>query len=254
MESQQRSNMVPMSVIATDICQNFGDTTRKYFGDHLVNLINAFKDLHIFLRNEVAVKSVILPLDGIIELPCNFIRETKVGVINDQGRIAVMSVDRKLRIPVPIITNTQVEDLVTDIFNEEIGSPDLPFYNCPLGTGFGELYGNAKSINTLGYFNVNRTDNVLLVSPSIPSGVTNIVMEYITDGVSDGIKLVPSELVNCLTNKAKAMFCLDKSDPRSTTYDNNHMLQFKQVKRMYLAKPIDFYAEIFKQHHQSSPK
>ncbi len=196
-----------------------------------------------------------MPLDGMIELPCNFIRETKVGVINADGRIAVMSVDRKLRIPPQASTMAQVENVLLEVFKENIGSFDFPFYNAYQGGNVvGEIYGNAKSINTLGYFNVNRTDNVLIVSPSIPAGVTNIVMEYITDGVSDGIRLVPSELVNCLTNKAKSMFCLDKSDPRASTYEENHRLQFKNIKRMYLAKPIDFYAEIFKQHHQSSPK
>lgn len=246
--------MVPMAVIATDICQNFGDTTRKYFGDHLVNLINVYKDLHIFLRNEISVKTIILPSDNIVQLPCDFVKETSVGNINCDGRIAVMSVDRKLRVPPTIQTDTDLSNVMSEVFNEEIGAPDFPFYNYWDGGNVGELYGYSKSINLLGYYNINRTDNTLMISPSCPHSDNDFVLEYFTDGVSDGVKFVPTELVNCLTDGAKERFCLDKSDPRHAVYGRKYELGFKNAKRLYLARPIDYYAEIFKQNHQYAPK
>jgi hypothetical protein len=254
---EQNLNMVPAAVIARDICTNFGDTTRKHFGEHLVNIIDAFKFLHIFMRHVVEVKSIILPNSNLVELPCGFIKETKVGIINDQGRIACMSIDKTLRQPAQSATMKEVEAAVTEAFSENIGLDgfSVPFYNCYDGGGIllGEQYGYAQSINTLGYFNIDRKENLLLVSPSVPEN-TSIVMEYITDGVSDGLQLIPSELATCVKNKAKAQFCKDKKDPRFSVYEADYVLDYKNAKRLYNAKPIDYYAEIFKQQHRYAPK
>lgn len=255
---QQRLNMVPIEVIATGICMSFGDTTRKHFDEHLVNLVNAYKEMHIWLPNTgVGVKTISLPADNMVELPCDFILETKVGVINQHGRIAVMSVDRNLRIPVPriVTTDTQLQCALDDIFKQNIGSGDVPFYNFFDGSAFvGELYGYSLSINTLGYYNVDKRRNILMVSESCPWAAGNIILEYISDGVSAGLTLIPSELVNCLTLQMKAMYCLDKGDNRFAEFNRLYELSYKRAKRLALAKPIDFYAEIFKQHHQYAPK
>lgn len=255
--SDNNSNMVPAAVIARDICTNFGDNTRKHFGEHLINIIEAFKFLHIFMRHVVEVKSIVLPNSNLVELPCGFIKETKVGIINDQGRIACMSIDKTLRQPVRSTTMAQVESAIQTAFDQNTGSDafTVPFYNCYDLGGLlvGEQYGYAQSINQLGYFNIDRKENLLLVSPSLPEN-TSIVMEYITDGVSDGLQLIPSELATCVKNKAKAQFCKDKKDARWSVYENDYQLDYKNAKRLYNAKPIDYYAEIFKQQHRYSPK
>lgn len=254
--SERRSNMVPISVIARDICDNFGDSDGKYMGEHLKNIIKTYKELYMFLMNNVSVKSQVMPCDNIIELPCDFVRETKVGIINSDGRIATMSIDGNLRVPIVCKTNTQVSAAIEDAMVAAADSPFFPFYNCfgVDGSYLGEMYGYANSINTLGYFNIDREQNVLIVSPTISSDRFNIVMEYKSDGISKGLELVPTELVNCITDKAKSLFCLDKKDNRYAAFEEYYQLGYKRIKQLYKAKPIDFYAEIFKQSHRSSPK
>jgi len=247
--------MVPISVIATDICDNFGDSDRKYFGEHLKNIINHYKTLHIFLMNEISVKSIILPCDNIMDLPCDFVKETKIGVINSQGRIATMSIDKSLRVPSVAKTDIDVTNALMDIELNNAEAVFFPFYNTfGIDGGFlGEMYGFACSLNPLGYFNVDRASRTLSVASSIPRDM-ELIIEYKSDGVSEGLQLVPTEIVNLLTYKCKSMFCLDKKDPRHNTFENLYQVEYKQIKKLYYGKPIDVYASVFKRYHQSAPK
>lgn len=244
----KQANMVPINVIAVGICDNFGDSTRKYFGEHLKNIISAYHFLHLFLTQDVAVKTITLSPDNIVDLPCNFVRETKIGIINEFGRIATMSVDKNLRLPsTTLTTQGQVDCALTDI---ECGTaPDdfYSFYNAydRDSNYVGELRGYSCSLNSLGYFNIDRENGVLICSPHIPKD-QNIIMEYISDGISDGLALVPIELVSCITNKAKAMFCLDKKDNRAPTFEELYQQAYRNAKRLYLAQRINVYANLFK--------
>lgn len=249
------ANAVPISVIATDICDNFGDSDRKYFGEHLKNIINQYKMMHIFLMNIISVESIIMPYGNIIDLPCNFVKETKVGIINDQGRIATMSIDKNLRAAAPCVTDEQVKASLMDIMLNNAEATFFPFFNCTGidGCGLGEMYGFACSINTLGYFNIDRANRTMTVSNAIPPNY-EIILEYKSDGISDGLIVVPTEIVNLLTYRCKAIFCLDKKDPRYATFNNEYQVEYKQIKKLYYGKPIDVYASVMKSYHKSSPK
>lgn len=247
--------MVPISVIATDICDNFGDSDRKYFGEHLKNIINHYKTLHIFLMNEISVKSQIMPLSNIVDLPCDFVKETKIGVINANGRIATMTIDRTLRVPPVASSDEDVERALEDILNNSASAVFFPFYNTfGIGGGYlGEMYGFACSLNTLGYFNIDRKNRLLSVASSISRDM-ELIIEYKSDGVSEGLQLVPTEVVNLITYRCKAMFCLDHKDNRYTGYNNEYQLEYKQIKKLYYAKKIDHYAQVMAQYNQSAPK
>jgi hypothetical protein len=252
---KEGSNMVPISVIATDICDNFGDSDRKFFGEHLKNIINHYKTLHIFLMNEISVKSQIMPLSNIMDLPCDFVKETKIGVINANGRIATMTVDRSLRIPPVASSTADVDRALEDILTDSASAVFFPFYNTfGIGGGFiGELYGYACSLNTLGYFNIDRKERTIAVASTLPSDM-ELIIEYKSDGVSDGLQLVPTEIVNLITYKCKSIFCLDKKDQRHVTYENQFEVEYKQIKKLYYAKKIDHYAQVMAQYNQSAPK
>lgn len=243
----ERANMVPISVIATGICDNFGDSDRKYFGEHLKNIIATYHFLHVFLSNQVSVKTITLSPDNIVDLPCDFVRETKMGIINPYGRIATLSIDKNLRAPVICTTQSQVEAAINNI-NCNTAPPDFyPFYNAYDRNNdyIGQLKGYSCAVNNLGYFNIDKENGVLIVSPNLPES-QNIILEYISDGISQGLELVPIELVSCITNKSKAMFCLDKKDNREATYENLYQVDYKNVKRLYMAQRISVYASLFK--------
>lgn len=243
---RESANMVPISVIATDICDNFGDSDRKYFGEHLKNIISVYKTLYIFLMNNVNVKTLAFENNTIIDLPCDFVRETKIGVINDQGRIATLSIDKNLRIPVPKRTHKEVSAAIEEAMLGSAIAEFLPFYNYYGfdGNYIAEMRGYSCALNNLGYFNVDREERTLVIS-NIPENL-DIIMEYKSDGVSEGLHLVPTELVNCITSKCKSKFCLDKKDNRFQAYQLEHELEYKLVKRLYNATPIDIYAQLFK--------
>lgn len=241
-------NMVPIAVLATNICMNFGDTDRKYFGEHLTNIIEIYKEFHIKgLIDGVSVQTVTLSPDNIIDLPCDYLRYTKIGIINANGRLATMNIDRNLRVPPPVTTESQLIAVLNDINCGTATGECFPFYNTydVERNYIGEVRGYACALNNLGYFNPIRKDGIMVVSPNIPANV-NILMEYISDGISEGLELVPTEMTLCITNGAKAKFCLDKRDPRAGSFQQMHELNYRDVKKLYRAKPAKIYGQLFK--------
>lgn len=241
-------NMVPIAVLATNICMNFGDTDRKYFGEHLTNIIEIYKEFHIKgLIDGVSVQTVTMSPDNIVDLPCDFIKETKIGIINANGRLATMSIDKNLRVKPPVTSDTQLSAVLDSIDCGTAPKDYYSYYNTyDVEKNYvGELRGYACALNNLGYFNPIRKDGIMVVSPNIPANV-NIIMEYISDGISEGLELVPTEMTLCITNKAKAMFCMDKKDPRAAGFQQMHELNYRDVKKLYRAKPAKIYGQLFK--------
>lgn len=239
--------MVPVSVIATNICQNFGDTTRKFFGEHMTNIIEVYKFLSMFLIEDVNVQTVILSPDNLGALPCDFIRETKIGVINPLGRIAVMSLDANLRVPPKVTTDTQVQNALNTVWNGTCKNEFFTFYNTwdTNKNYIGQRLGFACALNPRGYFKPDRKNGVIIINETVADG-NNIIMEYISDGISNGLRLVPSELVSCITNGAKARFCLDKNDNRASSFQIIHENDFRNARDLYVTKPINMYAELMR--------
>lgn len=240
--------MVPVSVIATNICLNFGDSDRKYFGEHMVNIIEVYKFMHIYLMDDVSAQSIILNAENISSLPCDFVRETKVGIINKSGRIATMSIDKNLRVAPTCKTRADVELALCSIDDGSCAPDCFSFYNTydPARNYIGEQRGYACALNDLGYFNIDRKKQILTCDPAnLPEG-ESIIMEYISDGISAGLELVPVELVDCITKACKSRYCLDKGDNRWQAFEQQYQVAYKNVKTLCRARKISVYAQLFK--------
>lgn len=220
-----------LDVIASDICSGMGDSVNRFKFTILRHLLSGYRELNLFVGQETEVKTSVLEFDNVIKLPCDFIYETKVGLLYN-GNLAVLSLDKS--ITQKTLSQLQSQQQVTDIFQGVFAGELYPFYNCFRGGDYlGEMYGYGRGVYCNGFYNIDRQAGELYTGSLIPEDA-EIVLEYKSDGISDGLKLVPTEMEMTLAYWAKARFYEDRKDFQAANYNQDkYEKAYNKVKRLY---------------------
>lgn len=222
---------VSLDKIANDVCIALGDTHFNHKLTVVNHLLDCYRDFSLYIGAEVSVKTVCLKYGNVINLPNDFVYETKVGVrVNDN--IAILSLDNSNL--ENRVNDTECRSYFTQIWDGEDDGATVSFYNVQGGKG--ELYGRGRGVNNPGTFSINRRDGVIEIGSHIPLGA-EIIVEYITDNVSDvGLKMIPTE-----AKKMHEYFALSEMQ-MSSKYSNitkaqinrnRYETEFGRVKRLY---------------------
>ena len=120
---------------------------------------------------EQVVKTTTKSVDSLLQatLPTDYVKLLRVGYKNNENEF----------VPLGYKSNLTLDSTITAQVNDDIYDENNPYYHVDLGKKFG--VGGGK--NTLGYYRINRNDNVINFSSEL-SGKT-VFMEYISDGTSD---------------------------------------------------------------------
>lgn len=232
--------LVSLDSIASRICSGMDDPGMTYKYKILTHLIAAYKEFHLYVDHEFDVQTAILAPDNIIELPKNFVYETKVGLLRG-GKCAVLTLDRNM--PPKQLNHTETLEHLENIWND-IDCPGnfiYPFYNSPRG----DISGCGCHLNKSGLYNINRKTGTLEIGSLLPSDV-EIVIEYKSDGVSaEGLKLVPSEQEDVLSYGAKERFFEDKQNwAAAAKFGEKHKEKWYMTKRLYNFRSALYIAEV----------
>lgn len=226
-------SLVSLDVIASNICAGMGDSTNRFKFTILRHLLSVYRDLNLYLNQDTEIKTAVLEYNNAVELPCDFVYETKVGIRDIKtGNIAVLSLDKSVQ--KSKLNQTQSVNQINDIFGGVYTGDCFAFYNCFRGNNFlGELYGFGRGVISSGFYNLNRKDGVIYIGSLMPEGA-EIVIEYKSDGISDGLKLVPTELEDVLSYGAKARFYEERKDYNSASWNEQRYEQrYNKVKSLY---------------------
>jgi len=223
--------LVPISVIADNICAGMGDSTGKYKFTMLRHILSGYRELNLFLNQDFSVKTAILEFDNVVKLCDDFVYETKVGMLY-KGHLAVLSLDKNVR--PQKLSQLEAERHFESIFAGEFWGDVFPFYNVFRGSQFlGELYGFGRGVHAPGYYNIDRKNGEIQIGSLVPKGA-EIVVEYKSDGISDGLKLVPSETEMCISYWAKARFYEEKEKLTLAQYNEaEYERHYNKLKRLY---------------------
>lgn len=225
--------LVSIKTIASNISSGLGDSTGKFeftLGRHL---LSGWRELNLFLNQEFDVKTEVLEVDNCINLPCDFVYETKVGIRDKKtGIIAVLSLDKSVQREK--LNQKQSQERIDSIFYGEYAGEYYPFYNCFRNGNFlGELYGFGRGVHCAGYYNIDKKTGEIYIGSLVPEG-SEIVIEYKSDGISEGLKLVPSECEMTLSYWAKARFYEEKRDWNAAQYNEaEYERHYNKLKRLY---------------------
>lgn len=224
--------LVSIKTIASNISAGMGDSTGKYEFTLSRHLLSGWREMNIYLNQEFNIKTAILEYDNVISMPCDFIMQTKVGILHENGRLAVLSLDKSIR--PEKLNQTQSQNRINDIFCGNYIGDMYPFYNCFRGGNFlGELYGFGRGVHAEGYYNIDKKTGEIMIGSLVPQDA-EIVIEYKSDGISDGLKLVPSETELTLSYWAKARFYEEREKLTLAEWNNReYEKHYNKLKRLY---------------------
>lgn len=223
--------LVPIKTMASNISASLGDSTGKYEFSIGKHLLSGWREMNLYLNQEFNVRTVILEYDNTVCLPQDFVFETKVGILYN-NRLAVLSLDKNVQREK--LNQSQSEERVRNIFCGEYSGDLFPFYNCFRGSSFlGELYGFGRGVHCSGYYNIDKKAGEIYIGSMVPEGA-EIVIEYKSDGISDGLKLIPSECETALEHWAKARHFESKRDlAMASWHEERYERHYNKLKRLY---------------------
>jgi hypothetical protein len=234
-------SLIPLDVIANDCCSDLGDSTFKFKAKFARHLLDGYRQLNMFLIGKREVKSVILEYSNVIAMPCDFQYVTKVGVRRPgYSCIAILTLSTEVKRRV--LSDTETCDYLNAAWNGADLGPQYAFYNAwdLQGTYYGELYGSGRGVANAGTYSIDTNEGLIYLGGNIPAD-SQIIVEYVGNGISQGVVMVPMELKECLTFYAKSMFYADKNPALADSNDVKYKKKYNMLKRFYNHQnPIDF--------------
>jgi hypothetical protein len=185
-------SLVNIDVVANDVCVRIGDHSFKHKHMIVGFLIDCYTDFMMYANFDLSLKTEVLDFGYQVELPKDFIFETKIGLMT-KGCSNVAIVYTKGS-PMTTFNNTQIRDCVHECWGGNYSLEEsIPFYNAFRGPNhLGELYGYGRVSGNCQSVRVNKSNGVIELGSDIPK-CSKIVVEYQSDGLKDGLKLIPRE-------------------------------------------------------------
>ena len=228
-----KGNLIPLNIIAENIIGRMGDSTGKFKFGLMKDLVAGYRKMFMYLSDAIEVRTEVLAYDNVVELPCDFVYETKVGIRNKGcDHIAVLQLDKSLG--QHKLGDKEVRKYISDTWDGNyFGSPYV-FYNYYRGGNYvGELYGFGRGVYNAGLYNIDKSKGVMYIGSLIPEDA-EIILEYKTDGTTDGVKLVPVEWEEALNYFGMMKYYEGKGDLNKANYfQSKYELEYNQVKRLY---------------------
>ena len=201
------------------------------------------------------IRSLKLPVSATktVELPPDYIKYTKIGVLNERGEVIPLRFNSKLTLYADLSPDRlqATQDETLDFSN--IYSPSSPiFFNYYNNGYYANLYGLPSGAPFVGGFNIDEANKIILLDESF--FYTYIILEYVTCPVEGQEYYVPIQFREALIawmawHDIKSLPSTrrggisDKVE-RKTTYYNARRLALARYKPFYAAQAYEFNLEI----------
>lgn len=237
-------SLIPLDVIASDLVGDIDDSLGKRKFKFTRHLVNGYRRLNMFLGGNTEVKSILLEFSNVIALPCDFQYLTKVGVRRHGSHyIAILSVSNDtIRRP---LNDTDTCNYLSDAWNGADLGPQYTFHNVwGGGRAYGEMYGIGRTVHNSGAYSIDKSEGLIYLGSNIPPD-SEIIVEYVGNGISNGLKMVPMEMKECLEFYAKWKYYADKNLAMAQTNEIAYKKEYNVLKRYYNHQnPLNFAAKV----------
>ncbi len=225
--------LIPLEVLANDLCADIGDSTYKHRIRFTRNLVNGYRRLNMFMNSITEVKTVVLAYDNAINLPCSFLYVTKVGIRRPgYPCIAILTLSNDINRSV--LSDSDCCQYLSDVWSGGYAGPGYTFYNAWGANGyyFGELYGMGRTVINNGTYSINKSTGTLYIGSNCPPD-SEIVVEYVGTGLDGGLKYVPTELKEVLEFYAKWRHYMDNNPSMAQMNHELYKKEYNILKRYY---------------------
>lgn len=232
--------LIPIIDIADDACEFAGDTLRKHKRFMVKQAARAYKDINMFINEEVSVSTFECKVGHSVEMPKNFVYETKVG-IRYKGRTIYLGRNRELSIGDERSPYSFNQSECRRYFEHPDVSCSIPFYdhhgNIVLAYGPG--------VHSEGLYRVDTKNGRIFLGSIIPEEAT-LIVEYVTDGISGGISVVPTETYDTIYNYCLWQYFLKRGDSRFSLFERYYDEKRFQLNCRYNDLPVNYIISLFR--------
>lgn len=232
--------MAPVGAVADLICDEMHDNTKTKKFRLLQYISLGFQQMHLFLNPDVCIKTVVISPGQIKELPCDFMYETKVGLRDPvTKRICTIRQNNKRARSFTRKNDTESSGEVCSILGGLDVEDQCYFYNLfELGSYYGSVLAYGVGYDNNKYYDIQN--NQIHISSCMPDDA-EIIVEYKSDGLSNGLVLIPSEAFLALYYFGWARYL--KEGPNGSNqvmYES----EYARLKRLYSHKSVDTLSDI----------
>lgn len=232
--------LIPIIDIADDACEFAGDTLRKHKRYLTKQAARAWKDVNMFVNSEVSVNTSRHRIASAVEMPKDFVYETKVA-IEYRGKVIYLGRNRELEVTDAHDPHPFNQTEARRYFNNPDTNVSIPFYdnqgNIILAYGPG--------VTSEGLYRVDAKNGRILLGSNIPDEAT-LLVEYVTDGISSGVVNVPTETYDVIFNYCLWQYFLKKGDRRYREFERYHTETRFQLNCLYNDLPINYIVSLFR--------
>jgi hypothetical protein len=224
--------LVELDKVIRDACEQDGDTDYKYYMKFMRLANAAMRDLNLFVIPILKTEKFVVDSTRVIDMPSDFVYYTKVGLMR-HGRVVTLSLNNDMHMEEEPLCDCENKDEADKYINDLLcgklkGEYAYRFY----GYGVGELYGMQGGFNRFGYYRFDKENNRFFVQ-GLSEG-DELVIEYKSNGVGNGVALVPTECELAIVS-----FILWKSNAKTNAgfADRNYRdykIQYEKLKKLYL--------------------
>lgn len=174
-------NQFTLDVVVREYLFEIGETTEAKYARFLQFGIATLRDLHLDVSGNI--KTVMLEIDqtlGVANLPPDFIRHTRLGVIDTQGRFHTLAENKNIMSP---YKTDDCGDLERPT-GEAVGtvgyiSNEWNADNFRNGEFTGRMFGLGGGGNRYGYYNFDRTNGWIVFNSDFQA--SEVCLEYLGD-------------------------------------------------------------------------
>lgn len=246
--------LIPATIIASNICEDMGDSDEMKHFRVMKKVALAFKELHLYISPELSVQSTILSMDSDqVELPCDFIYATKIGVLNN-GCLVTLDLNKNLRDNNIRTKDSQIQAGVNGLLDGSIVATEFyAFHNVFRGSNWlGEMYGCGSGYHADTWYNIN--EGILEFSSILADIGGELVVEYKSDGVKEAYRLIPSEMELAVMHYAKSLMYEDTRPGLAADFKGKYDIQYNRIKRLYSHRDPEYLAWLFASYNEPAPR
>lgn len=231
--------LVPIIQIADDACEFVGDTTLKYRGFMAKKCALAYKEIRMFVDNSFSVHTSEHRIRNVIEMPKDCVYVTKVAM-RYCGKVVYLGRNYSLDVVDEYDPHHLNQTEVHDYFKCPDEGYEIPMY----GHNGEIIMACGKGVKSDGLYRIDEQNGLIYPGSNIPMDAT-LLIEYVTDGISEGVKFVPTETYTVLLNYALWHYYLKKGDRRYREFERYHSEEYYRLKNLYQDLPIKYITSLF---------
>lgn len=235
--------LVPIKDIADDVCEFVGDSQRKFLGFVAKHCAIEYRDLMTYVASDLNVVTETFDRSHIIQMPHNYMYYTKIGIQRGDDIVFISSnegVDIGYGYSPVICSQTEAYEYMLNGFKKPYLSEPITFYN---SDGKNRVaYGSG--VRSDGLYKMDDKEGVLYLGSRFPHGC-KVAVEYVSDSLVGGIKMVPTEMYKCLFNYGAYMYYMRRGDGRRAEFKELNRIERYKLDRLYNVINIDIIKQIF---------